>query len=428
MKKGVLFTLAVYFVPLFGYAQSSVQNLSLKQAVDFAMEHNKQLQSSQKNIDLYQQKIRETVSQGLPQVNGTLDYTTNFNYEMNFGGMKNTLKDQSNLGLSVRQLLFNGQWIVGVQSSKIAKTLAAQQVETSVLDIKESVMTSYYAVLVNDRLIKILNQNLENMNTIYEHTNNMFNAGTVEATDVDQIRITVGQLNNSLLSLKRTAEISKNLLRLQLGLDPETQINLTEPLNSFLGEGDYTTLVSQPFDINNNVEYKLMQTQEQLKEKIVGLQRWSYAPTISGFYNYNYKIIKPTLDFSPQHTAGISMAIPIFSGLQRKSLLEQAKIELEQTSINKSLLEDQLQLQENQLKFDLRNAIENYNLQKENIDVAKRVLASIQRKFELGAVSSLDLTQANNNYLSAESNYTSACMALLQAQTKLKRLHNTLEY
>ena len=77
---------------------------------------------------------------------------------------------------------------------------------------------------------------------------------------------------------------------------------------------------------------------------------------------------------SPKNTAGITMSIPLFSGLQRKAQLDQEKITLEQTTLNKSLLEDQLNLQEEQYKFALRNALEDYNLQKENIQVAKKVL------------------------------------------------------
>ena len=127
------------------------------------------------------------------------------------------------------------------------------------------------------------------------------------------------------------------------------------------------------------------------------------------------------------HTASVSMTIPIFSGLQRKSQLKQEQITLEQTQITRSLLEDNLQLQEEQYKFNLRNALENYNLQKENITVAKKVLESYQNKYNVGTISSLDLTQANNNYLEAENNYTSACLTLLEAQTQLLKLYNELK-
>lgn len=427
MKRFILVVMIVFAIPFLAGAQE-VQELSLRKAIEYAVEHNKQLQISRKDIDLYRQKVRESVSQGLPQINGSLDYSTNFGYKMDFGGSAIKMKDQSNVGATLSQLIFSGQWILGIQTSKIAEQIANQQVNITELDIKENIFNTYYAILVSERLRDIIKQNLENMDQIYQHTKNMYDAGTVEITDVDQIRINVGQLKNNLLVLERNVEVNYNLLRLQLGLQAENPIRLTDPLESFLRQEDYVKLAVKQFEINNNPEYQLMQTQEELSKKMVGLQKWTFAPSISGSYSYNYKLLKPDFDMSPKHSAVLSMDIPIFSGLQRKAQLEQAKIELEQTSLNKSLLEDQLYVNEKQYKYELKNATENYYLQKENIQVAKRVLENIQRKYEFGAVSSLDLTQANNNYLEAENNYTNACLTLLQAETQLERLYNNLTY
>lgn len=159
---------------------------------------------------------------------------------------------------------------------------------------------------------------------------------------------------------------------------------------------------------------------------MVALQKWAFAPSINASYSYQYLIKKGGFGSIP-HTASVTMSIPVFSGLQRKALLDQEKITLEQTLINKSLLEDNLKLQEEQYKFDLKNALENYNLQKDNVAVAQKVLESYRNKYKVGTISSLDLTQANNNYLEAENNYTSACLTLLEAQTQLLKLFNELK-
>lgn len=428
MKRGIGVTLGALFFPLLLTAQSATQELTLAKAVELAIENNKQLQVSRKDIELYKQKVRESVSQGLPQVDGTVNYSTNFGYKMDFGGNAIEMKDQSNMAVSVSQLIFSGQWILGVQASKIAEKIAGQQVDITELDIKENVCNTYYAILVSEHLQDILRRNMDNMEAIYKHTQNMYAAGTVEETDVDQIRINVGRLKNNLLVLERTVEVNYNLLRLQLGLQAGSGVTLADSLERFLEREDYVKLSVKQFEINNNAEYRLMQTQEDLKKKMVGLKRWSYAPTLSGRYGYTRKLLKPAFDMSPEHSASLVMNIPIFSGLQRKSLLEQSKIELEQTALNKSLLEDKLNVNEKQYKYELKNATENYFLQKENIRVAKRVLENMQRKYEFGAVSSLDLTQANNNYLEAENNYTNACLTLLKAEIQLERLYNEIAY
>ena len=372
--------------------------------------------------------ITEAISAGIPQINANLNYQTNFGQSVSMGetGLSIKMEDNFTLGASASWTVLNGEWIVGIQTAKIAKTLASQQVDADALDIKSTIYNSYYTILVCERLVQILQENLNNMSQILEHTQNMYNAGSVEISDVDQIRITVGQLNNSLLSMERTLDVNYNLLRIQLGLKAGTPITLTDRLDDFLGEEGFANLALKDFDINNNLQYQLTLTQEELQKKAVSAKKWAYAPTLSAGYNYQYQIVSGGFMTIP-HTATVTLSVPIFSGLQRKSQLDQEKITLQQTQLNKSLLEDQLRLNEAQYKYDLQNATENYNLQKENVEVAKSVLGHYQAKFNVGNISSLDLTQANNNYLEAENNYTSACLDLLEAQTNLLKLYNELQ-
>lgn len=409
-------------------AVSQPQTLSLQDAVGFAVEHNKSLKASRLNIELQQKMITEAISAGIPQINANLNYQTNFGQSVSMGetGLSIKMEDNFTLGASASWTVLNGEWIVGIQTAKIAKTLASQQVDADALDIKSTIYNSYYTILVCERLVQILQENLDNMSQILEHTQNMYNAGSVEISDVDQIRITVGQLNNSLLSMERTLDVNYNLLRIQLGLKAGTPITLTDRLDDFLGEEGFANLALKDFDINNNLQYQLTLTQEELQKKAVSAKKWAYAPTLSAGYNYQYQIVSGGFMTIP-HTATVTLSVPIFSGLQRKSQLDQEKITLQQTQLNKSLLEDQLRLNEAQYKYDLQNATENFNLQKENVEVAKSVLGHYQAKFNVGNISSLDLTQANNNYLEAENNYTSACLELLEAQTNLLKLYNELQ-
>ncbi|MBO8432347.1 MAG: TolC family protein [Bacteroidetes bacterium] len=409
-------------------AVSQPQTLSLQDAVGFAVEHNKSLKASRLNIELQQKMITEAISAGIPQINANLNYQTNFGQSVSMGetGLSIKMEDNFTLGASASWTVLNGEWIVGIQTAKIAKTLASQQVDADALDIKSTIYNSYYTILVCERLVQILQENLDNMSQILEHTQNMYNAGSVEISDVDQIRITVGQLNNSLLSMERTLDVNYNLLRIQLGLKAGTPITLTDRLDDFLGEEGFANLALKDFDINNNLQYQLTLTQEELQKKAVSAKKWAYAPTLSAGYNYQYQIVSGGFMTIP-HTATVTLSVPIFSGLQRKSQLDQEKITLQQTQLNKSLLEDQLRLNEAQYKYDLQNATENFNLQKENVEVAKSVLGHYQAKFNVGNISSLDLTQANNNYLEAENNYTSACLDLLEAQTNLLKLYNELQ-
>jgi len=413
------------------YAQEKKQHtFSLNEAVAFAMEHNKVIQSSEKDIEVSQKKYWQTIAAGLPQINATADYTTMFNYKMKMNimgvGAEIPMKDQSNIKGNFQQLIFSGQYLQGIQISKVVKQLAEQSYQLSELDVKENVTNAYYLILITEESKKILGQNMQDIEKIKQHTQNMYDAGMVELIDVDQLKITVSQLKNALSSLENSIALNYNLLRFHLGLSSTDEVKLTDNLDHFIGQQLYQTLANSAFDVEQNIQYQMIGTQEKLSKKNVGLQEWAFAPSIVGVYSYTEKIMKPEFDMSPKQMLNFTMAIPIFSSWDRMSKVGQAKIELEKAQLNKDLVKDQLLLQENLLRNDLKNAIDNYVLQSENVEVAQRVFQNYRNKYEFGMLSSLQLTQANSNYLTAQTNYLTAAMNLLQAQLKLQKLLNTL--
>ena len=453
--------LALFVLVKVGYTQSDTLILGLGDAQEYALNHNKQLLNAKEDIAITEAQYKQALAQGLPNVSGNMDYMTNFNYEVEFsfgnGGASeppdinynvldegdeeilrfltemmtpsgpSTIKmeDQMNAQVRVTQLLFSGQYWVGLQIADIARGLSEKQWEKTSVDIKEQVTNTYYLILVSEESLAILNHNLDNLKQTLKHTRNMYEAGMVEQSDVDQIRMNVSLLQNTMESTRRNVQLSYNMMKIQLGLDQQKDVQLRDKLADVLKQAEHD-LLGQPLDPQNNLTYQLMDYQEQMQKEMVDLEKWSYAPTVSGFYSYTEKIMTTGFDLSPKNAAGLTLSLPIYSGGLRKAKVDQARIELDKTQRSKSLLEDQLKLQENQLKFELRSAMDNYRTQKENVDVAQSVYDSYYNKFKQGMVSSLDLTQANNNYLQAENNYISSVLKLLQAKLALEKLYNTL--
>jgi outer membrane protein len=460
-----------------GQEQADKLVLDLQGAVDHALAYNKNLKNARLEVERSRKSIWEAIAQGLPQVDGTVDYMSYFNYEMqfNFGGgaapdlspedylnafnqtqaqfptyTQNdvlmhaadtyydgvlqslvgptaiTLKDQSTATLQVSQLIFSGQYIVGIKTAKLAQQISEQNLESNELNIKESVISSYYLVLITEESLGILKQNLENLQQTLEQTQVMFKTGMAEQTDVDQIRINVNQLSNATASLQRNLEMNYNMLRFQLGVDSGVDIELTDQLGSLFTDMQPETALALPFSLENNVTYQIMQTQEKINKRLLDLEQWNYAPTIAGFYNYNAKILTSGFDMNPNNLVGLNMSVPIFSSGMRKARVDQAKIEYEVAQNNRDILEDQLKLQEKQIKYNLQSSLENFYTQEENVEVAQRVYDSYRHKFEQGMATSLELTQANSNFLDAESNYLNAMMDVMSAKLQLDKLMNKL--
>lgn len=441
-------------------AQESPLSFSLRAAQDFALEHNKTLQNSKDDLKLAHEQYVEARGAGLPKVEAKVDYMTYFNYEAEFsfgsgsstppdydptkfdegdievlklingmfssGGSSIVMKDQASANLTVSQLIFSGQYWVGLQMSKLAKTVRETSLTLTELEVKEQVANAYYLILVTKELVQVITENTQNLEELYKHTNNMYNSGLAEQTDVDQIKVNLSLLENSKREMERNLQLNYNMFRLVLGIESNTEIQLTDPMDQLIGIVENTVLHKQAFDLNNNPNYKLVNLQEEIGDKQVNLQKWAYGPTLVGYYSYTEKIMTSGFDLTPKNAAGLTLSLPVFAGGIKQAQLSQKKIELDKIKRTKNLLQEQLQLQENQLSFELTSAYDNYLTQKENVAVALRVYQSYQNKYRQGTVSSMELTQANGNYLQAQSNYISAIMKLLQSKLAVDKLHNSL--
>jgi outer membrane protein len=406
--------------------------LSLDEARQYAIEYNKVLKNASLAVDAAEKQLWETISNGLPRLDATMDYTNFLGAEIKikFGeGMPTTtipFKPTSNITLTVAQLVFNGSYWVGLQTSRIMRDMTETNRDKTELDIREQVAVAYYSVLVAEKTVEIINQNLENIRDVYNKTKTMYQVGIAEITDVDQLSVQVSQLENADKSMRRQVEMAYNLLRMQLGVTAETKITLTQSLEEIMIGLDHMTTLATPLELNKNIDYQLMNAQQLISKKQVDMEVMSWLPSITGFYSNTQKILRPDFDMTPPNLIGLQMNVPIFASGARKASWDRARINYETTLNNKALLTDQLLIQEKQLRFNLASAMEQYRSQKENVEVSKRVYDNLNMKYQQGLVSSLDLTTANSNYLQSETNYISATMQLLQADLSLNKLLNTL--
>lgn len=409
------------FLSFGGRAQQDL-SLSLEQAKEHAIAYNRTLLKAGISIEDAQESLWQAISAGLPQVDVKVDYSNYLGFNMTFGGQSIAFNPTSNAQLTASQLIFSGSYWVGIEMSKLAKALAEKNVVKTELDVKEGVCMSYYTILLAEQSRDILNKNIDNIRDIHKRTRDVANAGLLEQTDAEQLEVQVMNLEAALHSLDRQIELAYNMMRLQLGVEPDARISLTGNLNEMTEKVSSQALLSQDFSPDSNIDFQLLKSQEELKKKQITLDRAAYLPTIAGFYSYTYKIKKPAFDMSPANMIGLQANIPIFSSFQRRSKVRQSRIQLRSLQTDIAQVEDQLIVQEKQLRFNLQTALDQYALQQKNVDVSKRVFESSSRKHSQGMLSSLDLTTANTNYLQAESSLLTAKNDLLKAQTELLKL------
>lgn len=406
--------------------------LDLDGARKQAMEYNKTILNSNLARDKAELALRETIANGLPQLNAAVDYSNALGAKMSIRFAENMpaseieIKPQSNFNLSATQLIFSGNYIVGIQTARLYRDMANMSIEKTEMEVLAQVTESYQLVLLSDELLKLLRQNLINLQDLYTKTAALESVGIIEKNDLDQLFVQVNTMQNAVKSSERQMEMATNLLRLQLGVSAETELELISPISQMLDNALAASAMGSSFRIEDHIDFRLMNQQEIVSRKMIDMQRANALPTLSGYYRYTYKLLKPDFDMTPANMVGLQMNIPLFSSGVRNAQVKQSRIDLETTQNNKSLLSDQLRIQEKQLLYNYNSNLETYINQKTNVEVSRRVYSSLKLKYEQGLISGLDLITADNNYLRSETDYISAIMQLLQARVQLQKLYGQL--
>ncbi len=419
-------------------AQDIPQALSLTvdQAVEYALDHNRSVSAARYDLLASEKSVWETMAQGLPSIDASASLGYNLAIMtriIDIGGtpqpFKFGTKYDAAAGVSASAVVFNAPWLVGVETAKMASTLARQGLTQTTLDTKENVKNVYFLILTLKETMKVVDANLENLNAILASTKAMYSVGMAEATDVDQMQSTVTMLENSRSSMLRSLEVNQNMLRFLLGVPANTEITLTDNLDGITAQIDVDALLADEFRLEDKISYQLIDTQLAMSELALKSAKASNLPSLAGSIYYNRNGMGDELmhmQYFPYSAAALQLQIPIFASGLRSAKINKAKINLDKSINTKSMVSEQLLMQERQLRYNLLNANEQFKSQKANIEIAGRVLESYQNKYNQGMASSLDLTQANNNSLTAQNNYIQALMNLLQTKVEFDKLMNKL--
>lgn len=415
-----------------GKAQDTLR-LSLQEARRLAFENNTNIRNSNLDMEIARKKIQETTALGLPHVDTKTAYTflpvvpTLPPGTMGPGtpAIELGVKNNVTFDLTASQLIFNGSYLVGLKAAKTLYQQSNENTEKVVQDVNESVINTYYLILVGQESMKNLQQNLDNVNkTLFEITE-MNKQGFVEKTDVDQLELTANNLINAMNQVKGNLEMANRLLKIIVGIEINTTVMLTDELkaNNSLPL-TVASLINVPFNIEKNIDYRLILSAADLSRLDYKNSVAAYMPIISGFYQHTEKANKPSFDFSMKDLVGINLSLPIFSSGQRMAAVSQKKLAMRKMENTQQLVYNNLLMQADQYQTDLKLKYEKYEIQKKSLTLSDEIYQRTLEKYKNGVSTSIDLTGTQNQYLTALSGYYQSIYDLATAKTKLEKLYN----
>ncbi|MCK9410715.1 MAG: TolC family protein [Prolixibacteraceae bacterium] len=415
-----------------GVAQDTL-HLSLQEARRLAFENNTNIRNSALDMEIARKKIWETTAIGLPHIDSKAAYQFLPNVPTLPPGTMGPgtpavelgVKNNVTFDVTASQLIFNGSYLVGLKAMKTLYQQTNESTEKIVQDVNESVINTYYMILVAEESLKNLQKNLDNVKkTEYEITE-MNKQGFVEKTDVDQLELTANNLKNAMNQVKGNLDVANKLFKIIVGLDVNKNIALTESLGSSQAlPVTINALVNEPFNIDKNIDYRIIKTATALSKLEYQNAIAAYMPVISGFYNHTEKANKPAFDFTVKDVLGINVSLPIFSSGQRMAAVSQKKLAISKMDNTRQLIYNNLLMQADQYQTELKLKFEKYDIQKKSLALSDEIYQRTLEKYKNGVSSSMELTTTQNQYLTGLSSYYQSIYDLVTAKTKLEKLYN----
>ncbi|MBW8334799.1 MAG: TolC family protein [Prolixibacteraceae bacterium] len=441
----ILLLLAFLTFPEEGKSQEQYSlNDLLKQAVENSHEMKKAALQRSESAS----RTKEVIANGLPQVDGSLDYSRmgipeiNISQEMMdalpediaplLGGLSDIKAlHTTSAGVTVSQLLYSKSYLTGVKQVKKAEDLYNFMLQKTEEDVIHDVSASYYQVLMNYSNLKILNDNIHNLEKLYNILKLQYENDFVKQTDVSRLKVTLTNLKTQRETLKNGIQMQKRILKIISGIPVEKELLLDTALVDKMA---YQKPVMSEFVLDILPDYQLMKKQNELAGLQIESDKAAFYPNLAAFGQFTYSSYATEFkfkDFNNMNTVGLKATIPIFSSGMRKNRVLQSQLKFQQNQedfdLNKKYLETGYQNSVNSLLSSWSNIQD----QQENKELANEVYGQVKLQFDEGMASLTDLLNVESSLLEAENlfnqqllKYKLAEIELLKATGKLKTLIN----
>tara|TARA_B100001142_G_scaffold325982_1_gene380594 strand:+ start:265 stop:1671 length:1407 start_codon:yes stop_codon:yes gene_type:complete len=447
-----------------GIAQKADLSFSLIQAIEYAQQNNATLKAADLQIKAAEEKKWETISIGLPKVDATIGYNNWIKQQVSLipaAAFDNTqsiinvvnnyfdanqinnnvsqaeglipirfgTKQSMDANLSLRQLIFDGSYFVGLKSVQIYVDIEEGLRNKTSVELKKSTTEAYGNVLLAKESIRIIKGNIEILKSTIKEVQKLYENGLTEEENLEQLQITLAILESSLKNNIIQEKGALQLLNLILGIDINKPIILSDDFEELIKNNLDLSIILNNNNIKKSADYLIRENDKVSKELLILYEKSKLLPKINAFLNSGYSGYSDTFNFTNKSQKwygstifGLKMDIPIFSSAEQLSKINRAKIDLEKSILLLDEFEKKLSIQVNIAKGNYQFAVEEYFNQKRNLALAERIENKNKIKFIEGLSSSFELKEAQSQLYNSQQNYLMSMFNIISTKAKLESL------
>ncbi len=464
----ILFLLIGWFYPATAQQPAS-RAFTLEQCIDYALQNSIAVKNATLDEEIAKARVKETIGIGLPQIDGSIGIQHNARLRRFFGqtpsgfippdtnpdldsapagtvfGAQNPfqLKSAGDAGLNISQILFNGSYLVGLKASNTYKELSTKTAGQTREQTIANVSKAYYLAITNRERIKLFDVNIGRVDTLLRNTKALFQNGFAEKIDVDRVQVTYNNLVTEREKFKNIQIITAEVLKFQMNYPMAEEMEIVGSIEEFSAP-DYEVMEDN-WSYGKRWDYQLLQTSKRLQELDLKNKYAAGVPSLVAFANLGYSTGSANIAgvFRTESNIreingigsdkwygyslfGVTLNVPVFSGLQRTYRVQQSKLNLLKIENTQRQLESVIDLELKQVRITLENAIRTLQAQKANMDLAGNVARVTKIKYAQGVGSSLEVIDAEASLREAQINYYNALYDALVAKVDTDKAYGKL--
>jgi len=436
----VLFFLLFLFLPGLIFSQQRVgdssllDNATLKECIQYAIQHNPELQNAKINEDITETIIKSKLADWYPQINFIYNIqhnfqlpTFNFNGNLSHSGTYNT----SGAQLGLTQNIFNRDALLATRTSKDIRRLSGQNTEEQKINLTVLVSKAFYDLILTRQQLKVIEEDIVRINQSLKDAYYQYQSGIVDKTDYKRATIS---LNNAIAQKKFGEENLKAKYAYLFELMGYPHSNVFDLVyDTSRMEKEIYIDTSQTINYTNRVEIQQLETQKKLQQYNLQYHKWSFLPDVYAFGNYNLNFLNNQFSklYSrsyPNSFAGITLSIPIFQGGKRIEQIKQAEFQITQAENDIKSLENKINTQYENALSDYKGNLFNYLSLKENLSLANEVYEVIRLQYRSGVKAYLDVITAESDLRTAQINYYNALYQVLSSKIDVLQALGNISY
>jgi outer membrane protein len=438
----IILLCTIFLLPGSMYAQTTVNaeqpltNATLQQCIDYALGNRPEIQQSLVDEEIGERDIKSALSGWLPQINGTGSLSHNLKQQsqiLTTDGVSSLLtfgaKNTSSLTLQADQQFINAGLIQASKSAKFFRQQYKQNTEATRINTVVEVSKAYYDILTSNEQLNIINENIARLQKQLKDSRAQYEAGLVDKTDFQRAQIS---LSNSLADKKRTEELVKYkyaYLKELIGYDGKDNFTLSYTAADM--EKEVLLDTTQLLDYQNRVEFRLLETQRQLQSINTSYNKWSYLPTLGGFYNYGFNYQNQNFGDLyntnyPSSVVGLRMTIPIFLGGKRTQEIKKSQLQEKRIDLDLENAKNQINTQYEAAIATYKANLNDLRTNRANVEISRSVYNTIKLQYDEGIKTYLDLMTSETDLRTAQLNYLNSLYSLLASKLDVQQALGTI--